>query len=240
MIEFITDGDYIQFKDNHGLRERFKNTSNAFSWSVSDAGVINFFIDGTKYENVPLSDIYFDGVQCASHADFVSTIQGMFTNLSGGGGVSIQSATVTLTDAQIKALPTTPVTLVAAQGIGKGILPISCFGIMDATSGGYTNYTDSSFSIISAGSGYYSSPFQASNVLANDQVKEIFQFLIPQCVPGTGSFDGIIIGISSIDSTIENQALQISGNYLGTETNYTGGNAANTLKVTVYYTVVDL
>ena len=91
MIEFITDGSYVQLKDNGGLKERLHNTSTAFSWSISDTGVINFIVDGMKYENVPITDIYFDGVVCASHADFVSNIQSLFTNLAGGvgGGTSL-------------------------------------------------------------------------------------------------------------------------------------------------------
>src|SRR5574337_278006 len=38
----------------------------------------------------------------------------------------VQQVAITLTNAQIKALNTTPITLVAAQGVGKAITPIDC------------------------------------------------------------------------------------------------------------------
>jgi hypothetical protein len=69
----------------------------------------------------------------------------------GGGGSSlIQSATVTLTNAQILTLPTLGVTVVAAQGANTVILPVSGFIVLDSSAGAYTGGTNASWILMLA------------------------------------------------------------------------------------------
>jgi len=79
------------------------------------------------------------------------------------GGGAVQSVTVTLTSAQLKALNTTPVTIVAAPGAGKQILVFAVFYELIFGTAAYTN--------IDAPGLYYnnalSAPIEAGATAAN-------------------------------------------------------------------------
>jgi hypothetical protein len=157
-----------------------------------------------------------------------------------GGAGSLLSASVTLTDAQIKALPSTAVELVAAPGAGKIINVLSCRVALDNSSGAYTNATDASL-VLKLGSLWISSVMITDTALLGT-TPDSTNFVLPASTYMTvGTFNGEILS-SLQGNTIagqENVALDIKDDYAG-GSDYTGGNAANTLKVTVYYVVVDL
>lgn len=162
-------------------------------------------------------------------------------NPGGGspGGGSLLSATVTLTDEQIKALPTTPIQLVAAPGAGKFILPISCVAVLNLQPAGqYTDADNASWTIITQAQDYVSAV--ANSNIALIGIGDIVVFSFPFLNTGAGTFAGITHTAPEYSSAdIENEALYIADVWNGV-TNYTGGNASNTLKVTMYYVVVDL
>jgi hypothetical protein len=135
------------------------------------------------------------------------------------GYTLLRVASVTLTDAQIKALPTTAIQIVAAPGAGKVIAPLTAIILTEITTE-YTNVNSPSMLVIAEG---------AASVFDTDADDRALYFP-----------DADIVQLSTLASVtrMENTALSIlSSNELG---NFTGGNAANTLKVTVYYMVVDL
>jgi len=155
------------------------------------------------------------------------------------GGGSLLSATVELTDAQIKALPTDPIQIVAAPGVNKIIVPISCIVVCDTTAGAYTDLTDSGFDL-QVGGDSVSCPLGATTLLSSGEVRVGFFALPLSFVSGIATFGGQVFTADPRDVTIlSNAALTILDNWNG-GTPYGGGNAANTLKVTVYYVVVDL
>jgi len=164
---------------------------------------------------------------------------------SGGGG-ALLSATVTLTDAQIKALPTTPVELVAAPGIGMGLIFMGAFFNKPQLTNEYTNISDLDIiQIIYDGvsESYLDRAFQEDIASSITQIT----LLIGQTIPyqfydppapyraNQGYIEPILL-VSN--STIENKAIVLQA--ITSNGDFTGGNAANTLKVTVYYTIVDL
>jgi hypothetical protein len=158
----------------------------------------------------------------------------------GGGGSSLlQTVQVVLTDAQIKALPTTPVELVPAQGAGtvillKDVLLHKNFGV------GYTN--------ADADSAYLSA------VLGDDDLEGLeLQANVPSGVSwlaGTMQSGEAFYWFRYQHPDAFNKAAEVFGSncvdaaaflYVDNAGNgdFDGGDPANTLKVTVYYIVVD-
>lgn len=163
-----------------------------------------------------------------------------------GGDQLLQSATVTLTDAQIKALPTTEVEIVAAPGADKMIYPVYFIAIITTAAGGeYTNISADAYINLETDTGHYGiitgnhagvlngvsrSLGTADNVglvLAGPMQNGYY----------SSNFGALIPDDTQTIISLGNKALRLNMVNSG---NLTGGNAANTLKVTVYYTVVDL
>lgn len=89
-LSFRTNGNFIDFVniDETVLHvettiKSLHNTSRCIDWSLpEDISKITFTIDEVKYENVPITDIDFDGTPMDSQDDFETGITGMFTGLA--------------------------------------------------------------------------------------------------------------------------------------------------------------
>jgi hypothetical protein len=228
-FSFRTNGNFIDFvhTDNTSLAvestiKSLHNTSRCIDWSLpEDTTRISFTIDEVKYSNIPISDIDFDGTVMNSQDDFETGIEAMFPGLAGSaGGAGLLSETVTLTDAQIKAVGGTPFELVAAQA-GKILNPISCVFTLDSTAGIYTGITSSSLWLEVGNQNLCSSGLstcleESAGIYTNNMIPNLSQ---------------------ASAQNLDNQSIKLVSPVGGA---FTGGNAANTLKVTVYYVVVDL
>lgn len=168
-------------------------------------------------------------------------------------------ATVTLTNAQIKALPTTPFTIVAAPGAGKILWPKNTLLLFNYTAP-YTN--------INGVSGLYASitGLTGSTVVQNDSslnavsgrgfydpttgITLLSEFLAPVVdvgmmltypftdSRGAANWDGPLTYVFG-SATVANQPLQLQLNNSGSG-DLTGGNAANTLMVVTEYTEITI
>lgn len=243
------------------------NTSKAVDWSLpEDTTRINFTIDDISYDNILITDIDFDGVSMTAQTDFKTNIETIFPGLAGGGagsgvvetivagsGIAVDatdpanpevsatgavlSATVELTDAQIKALPTTYIEVVPAQGANKLVSVVGASFRLNTSAGAYTNHsTGNNAFFLAYGdwdvecSGQIAVPTGASDymgVFSDPSVRgQVADFT---------EYSGWLIGASA---DVLNAAVKIVGyNPLG---DFTGGNAANTLKITVSYIVLTL
>lgn len=152
--------------------------------------------------------------------------------------VPVFKATVILTDAQIKALPTTPVEIVAAQGVGKGIIPFYViFASHIVADYNATIAVDASLAIITdnlleADAQVVSTLLRPNAFVADDK----FSFMMPALNIGE------VVGAMSIirQGPITNDPLTVSMYNGDPIVNLTGGNAANTLKVVTLYAIIDL
>lgn len=142
-----------------------------------------------------------------------------------------------LTDAQIKALPTTPVTIISGLGAGKSILFLGAKITAILSGGFYTNLN-------AAGYLYLADDFnnQISNVTQLARFADVNNKLLnitPVAYPGSGSYAGFSTDDNQLLTQADNSGLVIRMSNGGSGA-LTGGNAANKLKVFVFYEVLDL
>lgn len=150
-----------------------------------------------------------------------------------------RQSTFTLTDAQIKALPTTAVVLLPAQGENLIVIPILATLVGDGfTANPYTNLDETSLSFSfryeaadNPGTGLGFSVSDAGvfpdNFLTKDTLARAFN--------ASGSYNTSpptpeALANVGIDLKVNNQAAG----------NFTGGNAANTMQIVMLYLLLNL
>jgi hypothetical protein len=157
------------------------------------------------------------------------------------GSTLVQQVTMVLTDAQIKALPTTAITLVTAPGLGRVILPLLAY-LRLVRAAAYTNVDADDASL------YLSNGAAATGLLRNSADQTSLTGLLEgsagtsvvSLIPASAydMSDVAPVGIVAAESTLANKPLTlvVGNNAAGV---FTGGNAGNSLQITVLYTVVD-
>lgn len=159
--------------------------------------------------------------------------------------VTVLSRMVTLTDAQIKALPSTPIEIVPAAGAEKAIIVINATTIIDRDAGFYTNLDADGY--LAIGTDAVDLMFPAFNEQGSSSGLEAFigsnnetrQIAVLSCAsqftaPGWG-----IVANPIPRSSLNNKAVVIKANN-GSSGNLTGGNSANSLRVSVAYFETDV
>lgn len=154
----------------------------------------------------------------------------------------LRTATVTLTDAQIKSLATGEVDLVPAPGAGK--MNVLLFAVAKiALAASYTNVDALAFIGIGPSGGAVSSTLIDVSPYLTDfgSVPNSLLHFEPQVITTTAALDTPTYarGYSNIVAAEENLALTIKGDNNG-DGAFTGGDAANTMTITVVYVVIDL
>lgn len=142
----------------------------------------------------------------------------------------ISYATVTLTDAQVKALPTTGIQIVASPGAGKHLLVVGVSLYLDWTAD-YTNIDPTAVISLNFGT--------TSNV-AGGRLIEGEGDVTRMLAPGEDALGFLVQEYKALDA---DQAVNLGLNLKATNGaagDFTGGNAANTLKVQVWFVTVTL
>lgn len=166
------------------------------------------------------------------------------TGLTNGAGIA--AATVSLTDANVKALPTTAFQLVGAPGAGFINFLISAQIIARCSGGAYTNINAAGFGYIQYNGGYV-----YSNLIGNDATLTPARAYLTallgnaqksntQLVPFTDAVQTSQWGNMAVPFNVtaaENKALELFINNGGSG-NLTGGNAANNMTVVTTYVTV--
>lgn len=161
------------------------------------------------------------------------------------GGVKV--VTVSVTDTQIKALPSSQVELIAAPGAGYSIGFVWALLQGNFAAGHYTNVNAAAYGLITYGNGNQLSTFIANDAgvmpvlggfdaffKSNNHVRA---FLVPfaQEADPASTLWGSTALVDVVTEDNQPIDLRVDNNGSG---NLTGGNSANVLTVTVAYTVV--
>ena len=159
----------------------------------------------------------------------------------------LSTAVTILTDAQIKALPTTPITLKTAPAAGFQNRFLGATLAIDASAGAYTNVNTTSAVLeieTAAGARLALGPVNDSTLTtplarlttflgATDKIAMLNPYAEAIQSGGSGSFGYLQPSISDATADYEAELIRITVNNNGSGA-FTGGNAANTLRVTLY------
>lgn len=244
MIKLVTDGDFINLVyvdtvtvDN--VQQQINKNDDAFEFAALPNGNIYLKFGDMTFQDKDPTDFEIDGLQVTDSDDFRTKFNALFNIGGGGEQILLKSDTIILSDSQIKALPTTPVEVISAPGLNKFISLVQGIAILDNMAGGYSNIAGGTITVM-----FFTVGAQvASNLYVESDMGDLefpgsspFPLIFsPSASIGTGLFAAA--GPTDANS-VNNQSLYITAANGGS--NFTGGNAANTLKVIVYYTVIDL
>lgn len=192
-------------------------------------GTFNTRSDGTI-------DVLLDSNDLGSENDVMTRVGSgaEFKPPSGGGASILHQATVELTDAQIKALPTTSVQIVAAPGANKLLL----FERAVLQSNLVSPYTN--LSAYSGGDGTINiTTPEGDNLIVSDYMESATSIMADSRIFIMGrnvktNADGLSFG--GLDPEV-NGGFFIQAYNTG---DFTGGDAANTLRVSVTYYILDV
>jgi hypothetical protein len=234
MIQLNVSGSYVSLVVNGSIQEELNKDTDQVGYNKYSDGKVSLIFGRRSFEQVSPTDFEIDGEAVTDAADFVTKLEAVFTRYGAapGGSSPYLVASVTLTDAQIKALPTTPFEIVAYPGANKYIRFIGGDIMPDVVvSYGNINITGSILIMAYEGLDYISNGL-VENEIENLLNSNIYSQFSP-AVSGTG-------GAAQITkASVINKSLVLHYDNAGSG-NLNLGNAANTLKVTVYYVVVDL
>jgi hypothetical protein len=175
---------------------------------------------------------------------------------AGGSAITVAANSVvllhsltTLTDAQVKALPTTPVQLVATPGAGFWIKPLAVT-YQTHVVGAYTNLNATYVDFHQTLDTYYVSYGPVDDSTTTPALTNVTALLttVADLVQEIGQPNLAAVGASATTQGYVQQVSQAGTGQLGNKPlmmnidnngsgNLTGGNASNTLKVKIYYVI---
>lgn len=170
--------------------------------------------------------------------------EGITANQLEAGVVTIFSQTVELTDAQIKTLTTVPVVIVPATEVlnysglpTKLPLPLAFTVSLNTLAGAYTNLDGAAFYVLAIGSDW------SLNGMESDQNQMASLQNVIRIIGVANSFRRELLSDMIGPLAIQNGGLQDNALAIALHNasgEVTGGNPANSMKVTVLYTVLDV
>jgi hypothetical protein len=213
-----------------------------------DDSSISFLVDEISYSLKLADSITIDGVAFSGTLSQLKTSVQSVMPTSGGtpSVVTVYQLKTVLTDAQIKALPTTPIDVVPAPGAGKVVLPTFFYIIRKGLA--YDNIDPDGYMYLDTDMGYY------GTLIANRSDESLvgLDHLLnyDAGLPGSGMFGTLHNGKFSaryntliptetfVLECFENKAIRLSiSSGIG---DLTGGDSANSMEVTVFYSIVDV
>jgi hypothetical protein len=166
----------------------------------------------------------------------VITVNGNATNqTTGDAQIPILQANATLTNDQIINLPSSLVEILPAPGANKMILFHSAVFHHNFSAGAYTDAGGYRIIIVYGDYAAEASILTLFNINPRDEISIVRQPGFNTSIPSWSGFEETSVPFAK--SSIINQPLKL---YSDKPAPYTGGNAANTLVIDIYYSIIDL
>jgi len=174
----------------------------------------------------------------------------IMSDADGNAVPGIQLAVVTLTDSQIKALPTTPISFGPLPGSGNWNRAIFCSYNFDTNAAAYTNINAAFAALSISGGTLIFGPINDTTAVPNIGTlsallgatgKRVHSIQIPYAEAFTyaGAADYVLSPVYETHAAVDNAQFSISMDNNGSG-NLTGGNAANKIIVTVGFITLSL
>lgn len=218
LTSLVGGGNNLAIGIQAGVNYTGSETSNVLIQNAGVAAESNIMRIGTQGTGSgQVNTCYIAGITGNTLA--VGNTQYVTINSSGQLGIGLTQTQITLTNAQLKALNTTPIQVVAAGAAGVINVPVSC--ILKLEYGGSNAFSNAPQLELTYGNTYGTNPAItfASNVTFSEATSNAYA-------------TGISAGVAGVIST----AIEATGLYIGASANYTGNAGANnTVKVTLLW-----
>lgn len=156
----------------------------------------------------------------------------------GGLGGAFRQQVVSLTNAQVLALPTTPVEIVPSPGVGYSLIPVVMTiyqNFQSAVVAGAGNSIQLMY-----GSGISHPASRILNVALGLTNPRVYLLSFPQSFVGVGgAFDAHVVDYDPGTGVYQDTGLYLN-DYFGGVSDYTGGHANNVFRVTLMYLKLQL
>lgn len=178
-------------------------------------------------------------VQTGTGADFAAPPPGEVVAPTPSDASPVRQVTVTLTHAQILTLPSQSVTIVPAPGGTLGLIFLSAV-VANHVTVSYGNRTTTNFNFYDPSSGSFWSAYEEAPINLLGTNEGYYVPFLPYAASSTQAVAPAVIYTTVGDGTLVASDSSIALRCFNATGNFTGGNAANRLTVTVLYKVYDM
>jgi hypothetical protein len=228
-INGVAQGTWVRYAERSSMHE-IDYEVHLIVVTLKEESYLSFIIDSA--DTVTFDAVEFEGTMRELYAEIKDTVYAS----AGATEVVVYKRKTVLTDAQIKAAVLAPIELVPAQGAGKGIVFHTAWFHSKVTVSYETGSNADAEIVYGPAGGYTAAYLQTSISALTAGLTKIL--VVPQIGVVSGGYVTEILSAADVEA-VDNVGLYFAP-WNDEEANFTGGDAGNTLEITVFYSLIDL